>query len=161
MNNESFFKEISDGLIDYPVCFNIWSYTFTVKMVNSNDRSYRIPSIEESDASGICSIDYYEEEEAVLVCIDNMAFYWNEFPNRFSSKVDVKKCRVEGEKDKGIRTVVIPFDDMSESPDDSYRMELMFKDKKLFCIIFWITKMDEHLNGTMKSLQLIGEIDNG
>lgn len=161
MKSELFFKRISDGLIDYPFCYDIWSYTYTVHNVGRHDTSYRMPSIEQSDASGVCSIDYFEEDEVVFVCIDNMAFDWNDFPSRFSSKVDVKKCRIEGEEDEDIRTVIIPFDDMSDNPNDKYRIELMFKDKELISIILVISKMDEHFNGTMKNLQLIGEIDKG
>lgn len=50
---------------------------------------------------------------------------------------------------------------MSDNPNDKYRIELMFKDKELISIILVISKMDEHFNGTMKNLQLIGEIDKG
>lgn len=153
MNSESFFKEITHGLIDHSIDFSIWSYVYTKK------NGFSMPSIEESDATGYCSIEYYEEEQSILVCIDNMEFYWNEFPSRFSSKIDAKQCKIDGEINEEIRTVIIPFDDMAESTNDNYRIELMFKNKKLICITFWITKMEERFIGSTTQLCLIGELN--
>jgi hypothetical protein len=158
MSTELFFKKISDGLIDGEIYFKIFGYVYTVHKVNPHNTTYNPPSIEQSDAEGFCSISYYEEEEVILVCIDNMSFYWNEFPSRFSSKIDLKECRVDGEKNEDIRTVVIPFKDMCDKPTDNYRMELMFERNKLFSIIFVISKLDDNFQGTMENLQLLGEL---
>ena len=141
MSTELFFKKISDGLIDGEIYFKIFGYVYTVHKVNPHNTTYNPPSIERSDAEGFCSVSYYEEEEVILVCIDNMSFYWNEFPSRFSSKIDLKACRVDGGKNEDIRTVVIPFKDMCDKPTDNYRMELMFERNKLFSIIFVISKL--------------------
>lgn len=158
MSTELFFKKISDGLIDGEIDFKIFGYVYTVHKVNPHNTTYNPPSIEQSDAEGFCSVSYYEEEEVILVCIDNMSFYWNEFPSRFSSKIDLKACRVDGGKNEDIRTVVIPFKDMCDKPTDNYRMELMFERNKLFSIIFVISKLDDNFQGTMENLQLLGEL---
>lgn len=158
MSTELFFKKISDGLIDGEIYFKIFGYVYTVHKVNPHNTTYNPPSIEQSDAEGFCSVSYYEEEEVILVCIDNMSFYWNEFPSRFSSKIDLKACRVDGEKNEDTRTVVISFKDMCDKPTDNYRMELMFERNKLISIIFVISKLDDNFQGTMVNLQLLGEL---
>ncbi len=158
MSTELFFKKISDGLIDGEIYFKICGYVYTVHKLNPHNTTYNPPSIEQSDAEGFCSVSYYEEEEVILVCIDNMSFSWNEFPSRFSSKIDLMACKVDGEKNEDSRTVVIPFKDMCDKPTDNYRMELMFERNKLISIIFFISKLDDNFQGTMGNLQLLGEL---
>ena len=158
MNKEHFYKVMSDGLIDGDICFDIFGYVYTVHNSCPQDTQYNLPSIEQSDSKGSCSVSYYEEEEIMLVCIDNMSFYWKEFPSRFSSKIDINTCRVEGEVEEKVRTVVVPFRDMCEKPTDNYRMELMFENRKLISIILVVSKLNDKFQGTMANLQLMGDI---
>lgn len=159
MTSKQFFKEISDGMIDGNIFFDVFTYVYTVHDSTPRDRYYVPPTIEESNTKGECIIEYYEDDEGIVANIEDMMnFDWNNFPSRFMSLIEPQICRIEGEAGEDIRTIVIPFEDMSDSSNESYRMEIMLEKKKLISIIFTETKIDEQFHGTMKSLQLIGEM---
>lgn len=158
MTANQFFNDISDGMIDGNIYFDVFAYVYTVHNSTPRDSYYIPPTIKESSTKGECIIEYYEDDKGIVAEIEDMMnFDWNNFPSRFKSLIDPKICRIDGEASEDIRTIVIPFEDMSDSSNESYKMEFMLDKKKLISIIFTETRLDEQLHGTMKSLQLIGE----
>ena len=159
MEASQFFYEISDGMIAENIIYDVYAYVYTVHNSNPRDCCYNPPLIKESNTKGECFVEYYENAEEIVVTLNNIQnFDWNDFPFRFSSFINLKQCRIDVEEDEDVRTVVIPFRDMSDSPNEKYRMELMFEKSKLISIVLTETKLDSQLRGTMKSLQLIGEL---
>lgn len=158
MNDTQFFKLISDGMLDGNIIFDVFAYVYTDHNSTPRDTNYTSPIIEESNTKGYCIIEYYEADKRIEVHLEDMMnFDWNNFPSIFMSLIEPQLCRIEGEAVEDIRTIVIPFKDMSDSPHESYRMELMLEKRKLISIVFTETKLDEQFHGTMKSLQLIGD----
>ena len=158
MKKKEFFTEISDGIIDGDFYFQVSDYIFNVHNSNLRDAYYNPPSIESSESEGACIIYYLENENAILADINLQNFDWNNFQPELMSKINPKECKIERDKNDEFWTVSIPFKDMNNLPYESYKMELMFEKNKLTNIFFIENKIDTHYGGTMKSLQLIGEL---
>lgn len=107
---------------------------------------------------GECIIYYQEDEKRIIADINIPNFDWNNFYPELVSKITSKDCKIEKDDESEFWTVSIPFEDMNNLPYESYKMEFMFAKNQLISIIFNETKIDRHFGGTMKSLQLNGEL---
>ena len=160
-----FFSEITDGMINKDDLFKVAGpdliydvsyYTYTVHVSNPRDANYNPPTVQSSKTEGECHISYFDNKLLVDVRFPN--FNWDAFKPEFYSYIDPNKCKIEGEKGEKVRTVVIPFPDMSNYPKESYKIELMFENNNLISIILTESRLDSNFCGIIKSLQLIGHL---
>ena len=73
------------------------------------------------------------------------------------SEITIQDCKIEKDKNDKFWTISIPFKDMNNLPYESYKLEFMFEKNKLTSITFTESQIDNQ-GGTLKSLQLIGDI---
>ena len=157
MKKSNFLNAISDGIIESNFYFEVSDYVFTVHNSKLSDAYYNPPLIE-SGLEGECIIYYQEDEKRIIADINIPNFDWNNFYPELVSKITSKDCKIEKDDESEFWTVSIPFEDMNNLPYESYKMEFMFAKNQLISIIFNETKIDRHFGGTMKSLQLNGEL---
>jgi len=157
MKKSNFFNTISDGIIESDFYFEVSDYDFIV-FNHKRDDAYYNPPIIESGLEGECIIYYQEDEKRIIADIYIPNFDWNNFYPELVSKITSKDCKIEKDDESEFWTVSIPFKDMNNLPYESYKMEFMFVENQLISITFIETKIDRHFGGTMKCLQLIGEL---
>lgn len=160
-----FFSEVTDGMINRgdlfkvagpDLSYDIYDYSYTVHVSHLHDAKYNPPTIQSSKTEGECHISYFDNKLLVDVRIPN--FNWDDFKPEFFSYIDPQKCRIEGEEGEKVRTVIIPFPDMSNDSKESYRLEFMFENINLISIILTEFMLDDNLCSVIKSLQLIGNL---
>ena len=153
------FEDISKGLINSSFIFEIEDYSFVENNMNlPTEANHYSPSFIKAENNAECTVDFYEEEEMIIVKLPYLDNVSPNFPTRFDSKIYSGRYNLLGEENDYFKIVVIPFVDMIKNPKDYYRMELRFYRGAMVSIGLLISYMDESYRVSEQILELSGKI---